>query len=58
MQYLCPRCGSYMKPQAITVYPCRTYYLCPKCEYKSKQKEEELYMTLPRDLRMEDGREI
>lgn len=51
MQYLCPKCGSFMEMVSLACIPMRSYYACFNCGYTSKStKEEPLYMTLPKEL--------
>ena len=51
MQYLCPKCGNFMQIISTASIPAITRYQCFNCGYKSKsEKEQPLYMTLPKEL--------
>lgn len=51
MQYLCPKCGSFMQTVGLDVLPPVIWYECFSCGYKSKSNQESpAYMTLPKEL--------
>ena len=51
MQYLCPKCGSFMQTVGLAVLPPVIWYECFSCGYKSKSNHESpAYMTLPKEM--------
>lgn len=51
MNYLCPKCGSFMQTVATASIPAIVSYQCFACGYTSKSsKELPLYITLPKEL--------
>lgn len=59
MQYLCPKCGNFMRTICTASIPANTRYECYSCGYVSKWvSEQPLYMTLPVELRPEEEDEI
>ena len=55
MQYLCPKCGSFMNTVAICTEPPRTFYRCVGCGYTSKMfVEQPRCAILPKDLQSEE----
>ena len=55
MQYLCPKCGNFMINMSTASIPAITYYKCFNCGYESKhEKEHPLYMTLPKELWLDE----
>lgn len=58
MQYLCPKCGSFMQTVGLAVLPPVIWYECFSCGYKSKSNQESpAYMTLPEELWSDEDNE-
>jgi len=56
MNYLCPKCGSFMQTIVTASIPAMVRYACFNCGYKSKSEKEPLYMTLPKELWSDDAK--
>ena len=58
MQYLCPKCGSFMQIVGLAVLPPVHWYECFGCGYKSKSsREQPAYITLPEELWSDEDNE-
>ena len=58
VNYLCPKCGSFMCNISTCSMPPKSYYQCFSCGYKSKfERARSTFVTLPRDLWTDEERE-